>query len=319
MAKNMKNYIQVKKLVKNYGEFCAVDNLSFEVEEGEIFGLLGPNGAGKSTTINVLSTLTNYQKGDVIINGLDLNKKAKEIKALIGLVPQDIAIYNHLTAYENVAFFASCYGLKGEELRKAVEEALEFVGLSDKAKLTPKKMSGGMKRRLNIACGIAHRPKLIIMDEPTVGVDAQSRDYILNSIKKLRRKGVTVIYTSHYMNEVEEICDRIAIVDRGKMVACGTKNQLIELTTESKTFQIKFKTEDSFHSDEFIKETMKLPTIKRVVINENIMKIETGLEFSDISWLFAYLKEKNIEIIAIQTLVPDLDTVFIALTGREMR
>ena len=315
----MELYIEVKNLVKNYGDFCAVDNLNFEVEKGEIFGLLGPNGAGKSTTINVLSSLTTYQKGSVTINGLDIDKYAKEVKSLIGLVPQDIAIYDYLTAYENVAFFASCYGIKGADLKKSVNEALEFVGLSEKHKLKPKKMSGGMKRRLNIACGIAHRPQLIIMDEPTVGVDAQSRDYILNSIKKLRKKGVTIIYTSHYMNEVEEICDRIAIVDHGKMVACGTKNELIALTTDAKSFQIKFKTQDVFNRDKFIDETTKLPNIKRVTMKENIMKIDTNLDFSDISHLFEYLKEKNIEIIAIQTLVPDLDTVFLALTGREIR
>ena len=170
-GKVMKEFLNVQNLVKNYGDFCAVDGLSFSVNDGEIFGLLGPNGAGKSTTMNVITSL---------------------------------------------------YGLTGRELNAAALEALEFVGLSDRAKMKPKKMSGGMKRRLNIACGIAHRPKLIIMDEPTVGVDAQSREHILGSIKTLRERGATVIYTSHYMNEVEDICDRIAIIDHGKFVACGT-------------------------------------------------------------------------------------------------
>ncbi len=315
----MENFIEVLKLVKNYGDFCAVDNLSFEVKKGEIFGLLGPNGAGKSTTINILSSLLTYQKGSAKINGLEVSKNASKVKALIGLVPQDIALYDYLSAYENVSFFASCYGLKGQDLKNAVNDALEFVGLLDKAKLKPKKMSGGMKRRLNIACGIAHRPQLIIMDEPTVGVDTQSRDYILNSIKKLRENGVTIIYTSHYMNEVEELCDRIAIVDHGKLVACGSKNELIALTTDVKSFQIKFKSLSTFHSEKFIIETLNLPSIKNVSINENMIKIDTALDYSDISHLFDYLKDKNIEIIAIQTLVPDLDTVFLALTGREIR
>ena len=185
----MKDYLKVQNLVKNYGDFCAVDDLSFEVREGEIFGLLGPNGAGKSTTMNVITSLCDFSKGNVSIDGADIIKDKEKARRLIGMVPQDIALYPFLTAEENVKFFASLYGLKGAKLNSAVKEALEFVGLSDKAKMKPKKMSGGMKRRLNIACGIAHHPKLIIMDEPTVGVDAQSREHILGSIKTLRDRG----------------------------------------------------------------------------------------------------------------------------------
>ena len=173
----MKNYVSVKNLVKHYGDVCAVDNLSFHVGEGEIFGLIGPNGAGKSTTINIITTLDSYTKGTVEIAGMNIESHAAEIKKLIGVVPQEIAVYPHLNALENVKFFASLYGLKGAELDRAAREALAFVGLSEKLKMKPKQMSGGMKRRLNIACGIAHDPKLIIMDEPTVGVDAQSRDH----------------------------------------------------------------------------------------------------------------------------------------------
>ena len=225
-------YIIVDNLVKKYGELTAVDHISFTVEKGEIFGLLGPNGAGKSTTLNVITTLTDFDKGEVIIDGMDIRRDKSSIKQLIGMVPQDIAIYDHLNAFENVKFFASLYGLRGNKLIQNSKEALEFVGLSDKMKLQPKKMSGGMKRRLNIACGIAHNPQLIVMDEPTVGVDTQSREHILNSIKLLRDRGATVIYTSHYMQEVEEICDRIAIIDKGKMIACGTEPELVSMVTD---------------------------------------------------------------------------------------
>ena len=218
-------YVCVDNLVKKYGELTAVDHISFTVERGEIFGLLGPNGAGKSTTLNVITTLTDFNKGEVVIDGMDIRKDKNRIKQLIGMVPQDIAIYNHLNAYENVKFFASLYGLRGSRLKKNVLEALEFVGLSDKMKEKPRKMSGGMRRRLNIACGIAHEPRLIVLDEPTVGVDTQSREHILNSIKLLRDRGATVIYTSHYMQEVEEICDRIAIIDKGND-CCGTEPSL---------------------------------------------------------------------------------------------
>ncbi len=213
----MEDYISVSKLTKKYGDFTAVDNLSFTVKKGEIFGFLGPNGAGKTSTLNVISTLADFDRGEVRIAGFDLMKDEFKIKALIGLVPQEIALYQTLTAAENVALFASLYGLGGPALKKAVNDALEFVGLADDRKKLVKNMSGGMQRRLNIACGIAHKPALIIMDEPTVGVDARSRDQILGSIKTLRDEGATIIYTSHYMPEVQEICDRIAIIDQGRL------------------------------------------------------------------------------------------------------
>lgn len=315
----MKEYVVVENLIKNYGEFCAVDNLSFSVKEGEIFGLLGPNGAGKSTTMNIITSLSSQNKGSIVIDGLDIDKYRKKVKSLIGMVPQDIAVYEFLTAYENVEFFASLYGLRGKDLKEASLEALEFVGLTDRAKLKAKKMSGGMKRRLNIACGIAHRPKLIVMDEPTVGVDAQSRDHILESIKILKERGATVIYSSHYMNEVEEICDRIAIVDHGKLIACGTKKELIALTTDSKIYRIKYKTAKDLDRESVIKEMTKLAGVVSLSITDHHMQIGTNLEFTDISLLFEYLKKNKIEMIAINTILPDLETVFLALTGRDMR
>ncbi|WP_144560966.1 ABC transporter ATP-binding protein, partial [Bacillus paralicheniformis] len=200
------NVLEIHHLTKKFGDFVAVDNISLSIEEGEIFGLLGANGAGKSTTIHMISSLLRCNEGEILILGKNIAKHRKFAKMNIGIVPQDLAIYEDLTAYENVKFFAGLYGLRGAQLRNRVEEALQFVGLSDKHKSFPKNFSGGMKRRLNIACAIAHRPKLIIMDEPTVGIDPHSRNYILESVKKLNAMGCTIIYTSHYMEEVEEIC-----------------------------------------------------------------------------------------------------------------
>lgn len=200
------NVLEIKNLTKKFGDFIAVDNMSLKIQEGEIFGFLGANGAGKSTTINMISGLLRSNEGVINILGKNAEKHSRFAKMNIGIVPQDLAIYEDLTAYENVRFFAGLYGLRGAELDARVKEALEFVGLSDKHKGYPKNFSGGMKRRLNIACAIAHRPKLIIMDEPTVGIDPQSRNYILTSVRKLNEMGSTIIYTSHYMEEVEEIC-----------------------------------------------------------------------------------------------------------------
>lgn len=218
--------VEVKKLVKRYKDFLAVDNINLSIEEGEIFGLLGPNGAGKSTTINTLIGMTKLDAGEIKIFGMDMKTHERDIKRQIGIVPQDIAVYEELTAYENLCFFGRLYGFKGQELKDKVGKALEFTGLTDKKDDYPKKFSGGMKRRLNIACAIVHSPKLIFMDEPTVGIDPQSRNHILRSIKKLNEMGATIVYTSHYMEEVEEICTKIVIMDHGRIIAKGTKEEL---------------------------------------------------------------------------------------------
>jgi ABC-2 type transport system ATP-binding protein len=315
----MSDFVSVNHLTKKYGELCAVDNLSFSVENGEIFGLLGPNGAGKSTTMSVITTLADYDKGDVIINGYDVRKDKMNIKQMIGMVPQDIAVYNHLSALENVKFFASLYGLKGKELTNSAKEALDFVGLSDRIQMRPNSMSGGMKRRLNIACGIAHSPKLIVMDEPTVGVDAQSREHILNSIKILRQRGATVIYTSHYMNEVEEICDRIAIIDKGQMVACGTKAELVSLVTDIQSIYIETKIPAHFEVEELKKKLKNLPDVKAVSAQENTIRIDVSIEKNSISKIIEHFITIGLPIIAINTEVPNLDTMFLTLTGHELR
>ncbi len=316
---SMKEFLAVKNLVKNYGDFCAVDNLSFSVCEGEIFGLLGPNGAGKSTTMNVINSLTDFEKGSVTVDGADLVKDKEKIKRMIGMVPQEIALYPFLSAEENVRFFASLYGLKGRELKAAAQEALRFVGLSDRAGMKPKKMSGGMQRRLNIACGIAHNPRLIIMDEPTVGVDAQSREHILSSVRTLRERGATVIYTSHYMNEVEEICDRIAIIDHGQLIACGTEAELIALVSESKSLKIQTQLPADFDSAGFIAELTKLPDVKSGRINENEITLEMGSICRDYTFIFERLQRHGLPVAEISSRSMNLEDVFIAMTGRELR
>lgn len=315
----MKEFLNVKNLTKNYGDFCAVDNLSFSVDEGEIFGLLGPNGAGKSTTMSVITTLYDFSKGSVSVDGRDIVKDKEKVRSMIGMVPQEIALYPFLSAEENVRFFASLYGLKGKELNLAVKESLEFVGLSDKGKMKPKKMSGGMQRRLNIACGIAHRPKLIIMDEPTVGVDAQSREHILSSIKILRDKGATVIYTSHYMNEVEDICDRILIIDHGKSVAIGTEQELISTVSDSKTLRITTEIKSSFNEKNFLAEMSKLPDVKKAKIEDGEIILKINNSVRDFSLYLEHIKSRGLPIMGITSESMNLEDVFIALTGRELR
>ncbi len=315
----MKEFLKVQNLIKNYGDFCAVDNLSFSVYEGEIFGLLGPNGAGKSTTMNVITSLTDFSKGSITVDGMDVVKDREKVKRIIGMVPQEIALYPFLTAEENVRFFASLYGLKGKRLSEAAKEALEFTGLSDRSKMKPKQMSGGMKRRLNIACGIAHDPKLIIMDEPTVGVDAQSREHILNSIKTLRERGATVIYTSHYMNEVETICDRIAIIDHGHFVACGTEPELVSTVSGSKVLKISSEIRPDFPIKEFTEELSKLPDVKKARSDENEIMLEINTSCRDFTLYLEYFQKRGLPVCGITSESMNLEDVFIALTGSELR
>jgi ABC-2 type transport system ATP-binding protein len=316
----MNEFVTVNNLTKRFGELTAVDNLSFNVEDGEIFGFLGPNGAGKTTTLNILSTLMEADAGEVTIGGLDLKKNEHEIKSLIGLVPQEIALYKNLTARENVAFFASLYGLGGKDLKVAVDEALAFVGLEDEAKKRSGKLSGGMQRRLNIACGIAHKPKLIVMDEPTVGVDARSRELIMHSIRTLRAGGATIIYTSHYMPEVQEICDRIAIISKGRLAAIGTEAELLSYVTNHKTVVIETETTDEAVFDKAIRTLDTIPGVSRTTgkRGENIIDLDVDLTFSNITPILSTLIDCGISVRSIDSEAPNLETTFLALTGSEL-
>jgi ABC-2 type transport system ATP-binding protein len=309
------NVLEVKNLTKKFADFIAVDNISLSVAEGEIFGFLGSNGAGKSTTINMIAGLLRSNEGEINILGKNIAKNSRFAKMNIGIVPQDLAIYEDLTAAENVRFFAGLYGLRGAELNKKADEALKFAGLHDKQKEYPSNFSGGMKRRLNIACAIAHRPKLIIMDEPTVGIDPQSRNYILESIRKLNDMGCTIIYTSHYMEEVEEICSRIAIIDHGKVIAEGTKEQLIAIITNTKDLWIEVKSTENLN----LEQMKEITGIRTVQLDENMLKINSELEVNNLNKIIQHFINHDIEISSLEEKEPNLETVFLTLTGRNLR
>ena len=230
--------VKVENLVKRYHELVALDHFNLEIKEGEIFGLLGPNGSGKTTTINCILSLLSFDKGTIEVFGQEMRPDSYELKRQIGVVLQNVAVFDELTVYENIDYFCGLYIPDKKLRRQYVEEAIEFVGLTDFRKFYPKKLSGGLLRRLNIACGIAHKPKLIIMDEPTVAVDPQSRNRILEGIQNLNAQGATIIYTSHYMEEVEQICTRIAIMDKGKNLAIGTKDELKRMIKKSEIISI---------------------------------------------------------------------------------
>lgn len=233
MDKGMNNKIVVLDgLTKKYDNKTVVDHISLDIEKGEIFGLLGPNGAGKSTMMNMICSIKKPTMGSIHLFGYDTKKDMSKVKEKIGYIPQELAIHENLKAWENVELFTSLYGMKGKELKQAVEDSLRFVGLEDKREGLTKNFSGGMKRRLNIACALGHKPELLIFDEPTVGIDPQSRNFILEKIKETNKAGATVIYTSHYMEEIEAICTRVAIMDNGKIIACGTKEELVKLLTD---------------------------------------------------------------------------------------
>ena len=224
--------LKLEDLTKKYDNRAVVDSLNIEIRRGEIFGLLGPNGAGKSTTMNMICNIVKPDFGRIEFMGEDFRKNRKKLSRRLGYIPQHLAIHGSLKAWENVELFTSLYGIKGEELKKRIDESLEYVGLSERKNDYAKKFSGGMKRRLNIACAIGHHPDLLIFDEPTVGIDPQSRNFILEKIKESNKNGTTVIYTSHYMEEVEAICTRIAIMDNGKIIAIGTSEELKKLVVD---------------------------------------------------------------------------------------
>ncbi|MFD0713043.1 ATP-binding cassette domain-containing protein [Paenibacillus sp. GCM10027626] len=309
------NILDIQGLTKKFGDFVAVDNMSLTIREGEIFGFLGANGAGKSTTINMVSSLLRPTSGVIRILDKDITKQSRFAKLNLGIVPQDLAIYEDMTAMENVSFFAGLYGLRGAELKERANEALEFVGLSDRAKNFPKNFSGGMKRRLNIACAIAHKPKLIIMDEPTVGIDPQSRNYILTSVRKLNEAGCTIIYTSHYMEEVEEICSRVAIVDHGKIIAEGTKEQLKATITDVKDLRIEMKTAAGKEGEQL----KSIPGVRAVQQDENVIRIQSDVAVDNLNRILKKLMDDGKEIRAIEEQEPNLETVFLTLTGRNLR
>ncbi|TJY39622.1 ABC transporter ATP-binding protein [Cohnella pontilimi] len=309
------NILEIDRLSKTFGDFVAVDQVSLSIGEGEIFGFLGANGAGKSTTIHMIASLLRISKGEIRLLGKDITKHANFAKKNIGIVPQEIAIYEDMTAYENVRFFAGLYGIRGSELKERTLEALEFVGLGDKHAVYPKHFSGGMKRRLNIACAIAHRPKLLIMDEPTVGIDPQSRNHILNSVKKLNEMGCTILYTSHYMEEVEEICTRIAIIDHGKIIAQGTKKELKAIVTDQKNIWIEVRSTENADPGKL----REIAGVKQVEIEDRVIKFTSDAGVNNLNKMIQQLMADEIEIRSVEEQEPNLESVFLTLTGRSLR
>ena len=305
--------LEIKKISKEYGDMIAVNDIDLEINKGEIFGILGPNGAGKSTLIGMICGLIKRTSGEIIYE--EKETKTRRFKENIGIVPQDFALYWDLTAEENIEFFCSLYGFKGRDLKGRVDKVLEFVGLTDVRKKRASEFSGGMKRRLNIACAIAHSPKLIIMDEPTVGIDPQSRNHILKSVLKLRDEGATVIYTSHYMQEVDDICDRMAIIDKGNVIAEGTSEELKNLIGDKRIFNITVKEK----IDNFEEKLLEITGIEKVVFSENQYKISTIKNSNLLTKIIETALSLDGEIINIENSEPTLENVFLALTGKKLR
>lgn len=310
--------VEVNNLYKTFEDVTAVDGLDLAIEEGEIYGLLGPNGAGKSTLIRLITKALGADKGDIHVFGQSVTDDMMAIKKDLGIVPQDLAIYDDLTTEENVRFFASLYGLKGKILKERVEEALGFVGLTEYRKKLPKTFSGGMKRRLNIACALAHKPKLLILDEPTVGVDPQSRYKILSSIRKLNEQGMSVIYTSHYMEEVEELCTRVGIIDHGKLIAEGTVSELENIVTDRNTTEVLVKNEEEL--DEALVERLKqIKGMIQVTHSESSLKLDSLKDVDNLEEILAVLMEQKIRIKDVSLMKVNLENVFLNMTGRSLR
>lgn len=307
--------IKIKNVTKRFKDKIVLDNISFEVEEGEIFGFIGPNGAGKSTLINIISTILEKEKGKITVDGYDIDKDSIKAKSVIGIVPQEVALIEELNAYDNLEFFGTLYGLKGRVLKERVNEALEIVGLSERKKEKVKKFSGGMKRRLNIAAAIMHNPKILIMDEPTVGIDPQSRNYIFDFIKKVNKeKKVTILYTSHYMEEIEELCSKIFIMDLGKEVASGTKEEIKGLLMKSKRIKLKVPN----IKVESLMSLNKISTIKNIENINNQLILTASKEFA-LGKLIEVLEKNNEVIEQISYEEVKLEDVFLNLTGKSLR
>ena len=312
----MEKVIEVQNLTKEYKKGTkAVDDLSLNVYKGEILGLLGPNGSGKSTTINCILSLLNYSNGTIKIFGKEMNPNSYDIKSKIGVVFQDVSVFDELTVYENLDYFCGLYIKDKKKRKQYIEDAIELVGLQDFKKYRPKQLSGGLLRRLNIACGIAHKPKLIFFDEPTVAVDPQSRNNILDGIKKLRDNGATIVYTTHYMEEVEMLCDRIIILDKGNILARGTSDELKELAEIEERITVEVNDLDS----KYIDKILEFKNVDVVTYSDNILLITYKKGKNNISDMVEFLKNNRIKYNKIFSERPTLNDVFLELTGKELR
>ena len=311
----MENIIEVKNLTKEYKNLKAIDNLSFELKEGEILGLLGPNGSGKSTTINCILSLLNFQNGSIKIFGREMKPDSYETKAKIGVIFQEVAVFQELTVYDNIDYFCGLY-IKDKNTRKQyIEDAINLVGINEFKKFYPKQLSGGLLRRLNIACGIAHKPELIFLDEPTVAVDPQSRNNILEGIKKLRSNGATICDTTHYMEEVEMLCDRIIILDKGKILAQGTSDEL----KKKAKIEEKITVEMNNINSKQLEEIKQFENVENALLNMNTLIVTYKKGKNNLGKLIDYLKDNKVTYNKIFSERPTLNDVFLELTGKELR
>lgn len=308
--------VKVENLVKRYKTLTALDNLSFEVNEGEIFGLLGPNGSGKTTAINCILSLLKYDKGSILVFGKEMKPSSYDIKKDIGIIMQNVAVFDELTVYQNIDYFCGLYISDNNTRKQYIEDAIKFVGLEDFRKFLPKKLSGGLLRRLNISCGIVHKPKLIILDEPTVAVDPQSRNNILEGICELNRNGATIIYTSHYMEEVEQICTRIAILDKGRVIASGTKEELKDMISHGEKIVVEaFKI-----SEEQLEQIRDNKNVVSADLDDNnILTIRTKAGASELANIITFINSNKISYGKIYSELPTLNDVFLEITGKELR
>ena len=305
--------IEVKSLVKRYGNLVALNHLDLTVQEGEIVGLLGPNGSGKTTAIHCILALLKFDHGEINLFGSAMTASAFDIKRQIGFVMQNIGVFDELTVYENIDYFCGLYISDNKQRKQLVEEAIDFVELQEFRKFYPKKLSGGLLRRLNIACGIAHKPKLIILDEPTVAVDPQSRNNILEGIKRLNKEGATILYTSHYMEEVEQLCDRIVIIDNGRQIAMGTKEELISLSNTSEKIVFEVYSVDDKH----LEEIKKMTYVEDVNYSHNELSIYC--KENCLSEMLAYMEKEKLVYNRVYSERPSLNDLFLEFTGKQLR
>jgi ABC-2 type transport system ATP-binding protein len=313
----MNTILEAKQLVKKYGDFTAVKGISFDIKAGEIFSLLGPNGAGKTTTISMLSTLFTPTSGEATIGGHSIIKEAMAVRNLIGVVPQELALYDDLSARENLVFWGQMYGLSGKALKVRVDEVLEQIGLADRAKNRVKTYSGGMKRRVNIGVGLLHKPSLLFMDEPTVGIDPQSRRAILDSVKALNRQGMTVLYTTHYMEEAEELSDRVGIIDHGELIALGTQEELNRQVGENDTLVLHI--DENQNGQPLAEAVRTIRTVLKADVTDHAVAVIAPEAEEVMAPVILKANELGVKIRSVDIKEPDLEAVFLHLTGRALR
>ncbi len=307
--------LQTKEIVKKFGNFTAVNGVSIEIEKGQVIGLLGPNGAGKSTTISMISTLVRPSSGEIFFNGVSTLKSQKFIQRKMGIVPQNIALYKDLTGIENLKYWGMVYGLSGSQLKKRIQEVSEIIGIEDRLKDPVKNYSGGMQRRINIGAALLHEPELLIMDEPTVGIDPQSRNHILSTVKALNQAGMSIIYTSHYMEEVEYLCRQIYIMDEGKVIAQGDQQTLTEMVSDHQVLKISFESLE----DKTIETLKKHSLVQSLVAQDLHLELKVDSGGSVVSELLKEMALMRLTVSAFEVKKPNLESVFLKLTGKALR